>query len=593
MVIFSHIQFRIIIITLFFIFSSTTIFSQKPPLDSLEIQKIVDSAILFKKEYKYDLAIKKMQRALEVSYDTPFNSLTYIITGHLSRIYILNGQYDLGLKYLNNQLDYINLHAEFSSSKEKVLNNISIAYYYKGDYHQAIIYALEALHIAEYKNDLDFLITVYSNLGNLYRITKQPKNAIKILKKSIRLSKTQENLTVEASALNNLGLVYRDQKTYDSAYFYLNAAIKLKKQIKSTTLASTYHSLSSLFIKTDRFEQSLTYLKLALEANKDHNNQNGIIHDYLGLGNYYYTLKQNNKAKDYYDKALLLARKTKNLDLVAQLQLKYSALFEEEKNYQASLNAYKEADRIMDSLNSIAREKEAIQIKVLYESEKKDHELAIIKNELSSKNNRIAKQRLFIFLAVLGCIILGLILYILRNRFITSKILLDQQLQNTQNALQSTQDLLIQKQEERDQIALKLKSRIKDSSSDLKAQLTASEKEIQDLKVFYDLRKQMQQTLSHGKHDHMELSQLKDMISNLFIEQKHLSFITTLKQNYPTLTDEDLRLCAAIKQRLLNSEIAIFLQISTNTLYTRKSRLKQKLSLKHNEDLNSFIHSFS
>ncbi|WP_228404809.1 helix-turn-helix transcriptional regulator [Chryseobacterium wanjuense] len=55
------------------------------------------------------------------------------------------------------------------------------------------------------------------------------------------------------------------------------------------------------------------------------------------------------------------------------------------------------------------------------------------------------------------------------------------------------------------------------------------------------------------------------------------------------LTTNDLRICALIKLNLTNKEIVQYENISVRTIETKKYRIKKKLGLDTNTDLNKWI----
>lgn len=91
----------------------------------------------------------------------------------------------------------------------------------------------------------------------------------------------------------------------------------------------------------------------------------------------------------------------------------------------------------------------------------------------------------------------------------------------------------------------------------------------------------------------MEIKHIKEMISNLFIDKSSQEFHKALKAEFPKLTFDDLRLCSYLKHRFLNVEIAEFLETSPEAVYTRKSRLRQKLNLEKNQDINDFLSNYT
>ncbi len=56
----------------------------------------------------------------------------------------------------------------------------------------------------------------------------------------------------------------------------------------------------------------------------------------------------------------------------------------------------------------------------------------------------------------------------------------------------------------------------------------------------------------------------------------HEGFVDGLREEYPTLADKDVEICAMIKLGLQSRDIALLMGMSDNTLKTRKKRLKKE-----------------
>lgn len=132
-----------------------------------------------------------------------------------------------------------------------------------------------------------------------------------------------------------------------------------------------------------------------------------------------------------------------------------------------------------------------------------------------------------------------------------------------------------------------------EDTEELKKQLESRKAELENVTLFYDLRSQMDKLIQDKSPvARMEIRHIKEMISNLFIDKSNQEFHRSLKQNFPKLTFDDLRLCSYLKQRFLNVEIAEFLETSPEAVYTRKSRLRQKLNLSKDQDITDFLANY-
>ena len=65
--------------------------------------------------------------------------------------------------------------------------------------------------------------------------------------------------------------------------------------------------------------------------------------------------------------------------------------------------------------------------------------------------------------------------------------------------------------------------------------------------------------------------------------------IDYLEQHYPNLTEENLRYCALICAGFETDELAILWEISSDSIYKRRTRLRQKLGIEKNQDLKLFF----
>lgn len=128
----------------------------------------------------------------------------------------------------------------------------------------------------------------------------------------------------------------------------------------------------------------------------------------------------------------------------------------------------------------------------------------------------------------------------------------------------------------------------------LETQLEQKKQELSQVNLFYELRSQMDKLIQEKNPvARMEIRHIKEMISNLFIDKNNQDFHKALKKEFPKLTFDDLRLCSYLKHRFLNVEIAEFLETSPEAVYTRKSRLRQKLNLDQDQDINEFLSNYT
>ena len=72
-------------------------------------------------------------------------------------------------------------------------------------------------------------------------------------------------------------------------------------------------------------------------------------------------------------------------------------------------------------------------------------------------------------------------------------------------------------------------------------------------------------------------------------EQKHRNFFKRLKEMYPLLTNNDLRLCACLKLNMETKDIASLMHLSVRAVENNRYRLRKKMNLKPAENLNEYF----
>lgn len=82
---------------------------------------------------------------------------------------------------------------------------------------------------------------------------------------------------------------------------------------------------------------------------------------------------------------------------------------------------------------------------------------------------------------------------------------------------------------------------------------------------------------------------VEDKTFEIQMDELHQDFFKKLKEQFPGLSSNDLRLCAYLKIGLSSKEIADILHILPSSAYISRSRLRKKLNLETEEDLFSFL----
>ena len=77
-----------------------------------------------------------------------------------------------------------------------------------------------------------------------------------------------------------------------------------------------------------------------------------------------------------------------------------------------------------------------------------------------------------------------------------------------------------------------------------------------------------------------------------YFDEVHVDFLKRLKDEYPQLTPKDQRMCVYLKMNLSTKEIVPLMNISVRGVEVSRYRLRKKLGLDSNVNLNEFMMKF-
>lgn len=349
-----------------------------------------------------DAPIEKLQQltAQTVPNDTVNLRLLFAT---ISRCWYDLGIYDSSLRYGEKTMllyDKLNKSIPYGAA----CLTMAKAYNKLGVHPKALAYYNQAKTVAQYNNDNELMAWSDNILGQVYFGQRLYQQAIDCYTRSIKAFNITQNRNGIVSSLLLLGNVYYKQIKDDSAiYCYtesLQTAIKLGD---STAIAINYSNLSRLYLEHQNPTKAIEFAEKALAAIKPGKHITIEAGTYQQLGDIYGELGQFSKAINYVGKALTTARKTDN-KIIAQDSYKslselYMAMHQPLLAYNNLLAAF----RIKDSIQPVAFNRQLAQMQIQYETEKKEAEIKILKQnelinklKLSEQQERINKQSVIV-----------------------------------------------------------------------------------------------------------------------------------------------------------------------------------------------------
>lgn len=381
-------------------------------------------------------------------------------------------------------------------------------------------------------------------------------------------------------AYNSLGSLHDLKKEKEEAERYYNLALtEFEKGNNIAYLPSSYCRLGEIAKEKNEKEVSLDYFKKALALAESSENKQAQVTAMIALGRWHMTFESDMlQAEIYFNKARIIAvalsDKTFEIKTIeALIELK-----KQEGDFEEMSKLQNQVINIKDSFYSFEREQIVKSLEVQFEVSEKNREL-----ELISAEQEVSKLTNILLITLLGVLIIVFtILYFFLKR-INKR---DKQLLKTKEELvqlmeeqkqlkeQQFQNDIEYKESQLSAITIQMleKNELLDEiKSILNQKEPASEKEIKKLVSKYTIQD----------------NNWKDFDN--YFESLNKNFYTRLKNKYPDISANDLKICALIKLNLSIKEMASILNISPDSVKTARHRLRKKLQLNTEENLTDFI----
>lgn len=263
--------------------------------------------IIHKRLGDYRTAISFAQKSIKNFSLLGKDKLVASATNNIGSLYKRLGRYEEAINAFRTSL----------TLREKLKDSIGMAncFLNLGTFHNELgnyNIALENLDKSEvlflrHKKDLG-LSKVYTNKGNSYFKLENSNKALEFYKKSIEI---KDKLGVQANrdiVLNNIGIIYKNQGEFNTALSYFKKSAELKEKENINSYSGVYNNIGSLFQESKDLEEALSYYHKSLLEAKNNNNAivqlevlKNISEIYAELGLYNKSVQYNNIYNSFRD----------------------------------------------------------------------------------------------------------------------------------------------------------------------------------------------------------------------------------------------------------------------------------------------------
>ncbi len=486
---------------------------------------------------------------------------------------VVHGNYDKALELVTESQQ---VAAKLKNGKmlaEAYLRKSSI-YLNKGDFASAMEVVLKAAEISDTIKPANLQLKgiVLSDIARVERHRGNYTAAIEPTKKAIETFKEIKDEKWEMIAVNQLGNIYWYLEDYKNALIQYQHSLGIAKKLnRDYNIAVVKNNIGAIYAKQGNHKKALEMYFESHEITEKIGSKSNLITSFESIGSSYFELKNYNTAIKYFTDGINLGEEIGALDDLNYIYKSRANAYETSGKYNLALQDQKKHQAINDSIFNKSSDDKIEELKAKYETEKKEKEISIQKGEieiLKGKEKISKNQRLLLFLGLISIVILGCLLYYGVHQKLKSSRLEREKLNND----------LEYKKKELTSYALHLakKNEVLESLKQKAKELNFSNNT-----TSYN---QLIQTINFNIQDDNNWGNFKK-----YFDEVHKDFNNNVKQKYPTVTSNELRLMSLLKMNLTSKEIANILNISHEGIKKARYRLRKKLNMSSDDSLQDLV----
>ena len=417
-------------------------------------------------------------------------------------------------------------------------------------------------------------------LGDIEEKRGNREQAIKFYNNALDIFIQTDDYVYQSNAHINLGFTYFNMKDYENALVNLNKGVELaeKYRLKGNYSRGLGH-LGIINLHKGNYTKAREYLEKGITFDKRFRQSGPSGFKLLHLGRVEMAENNFTKAINHFDESLKISKEIKNKRVERDVYRTYIEVFEKTNRFKKANNYTKLYVKLKDSLQRAFNNKEIEDLKILYETEKKEAALKLQDEEIKNLNAQAENDKLTKILygggAIAGLVLSGLLFFGFRQRM-------------KKNEIEREKQEEIYKQE----IAFK------------KKELTSQTLHLVQKNTFIqELKENLEKIKKSPELFKVEFRRLVMLLKKESAEDKdwevfksyfsevHNNFDEKIKAITNDITEKEIRLASFLRMNLTTKEIASMLNVLPDSVLKSKYRLKKKLNLDKEVDLANFLNT--
>ncbi len=256
-----------------------------------------------------------------------------------------------------------------------------------GNYEKAVELLYRALKIHEQKKDQSSINEALNNIAIVLKKAKQYDESQRMFERVLLTD------SLNTDVLMNLGNLYGEKGELETAEKYYLKALKIDEESGNERfVAFDLENLGNLYIKKKAYDKALSYGMRALRIREGLPYKIDNIYSLKQMGIIYLKKNDHATAKNYLVEAEKVARSINAKFQLKDIYKNSAQVHFKEQNYLKAFEHQKNFSDLNDSLLNKETQRLINGIKIKYETQKKDQQIALLAKEKQLQEKEIQKE---------------------------------------------------------------------------------------------------------------------------------------------------------------------------------------------------------
>ena len=433
----------------------------------------------------------------------------------------------------------------------------------------AVTYTMNGLEINE-KNSFENSPIDYQVVGELLYKIREYEESVQFSLKALKIwefGKVQKDIQRMMWACNTIALGFHRLQNYDSAFFYYNKAMLYADELKLDIWKGIISgNMGQIYFAQKKYDTALTLLQTDYNISKKDKLYDNAANSLQWAARTQLQLGNNEVALQYVREAFYLLEKIPNMNYLRNTYQAATEVFKSLENYDSAFYYNTKYGALNDSLERVVALSGIAVSKARANDEKSRYRIQSLQKE---KEKQVFQRNILIAAIILFGVVGFLVITKQRLKAKLEVARAEQERQRMQQEMVFAREQLNMFTEnivEKTNMIEKLEEQVRDKTVSTEQQMLITELGQQTILTEDDWIK-----------------------FKILFEKIYPTFFKQIKKTAPDITLAEMRMAALVLLQLNSKQTAAILGISVDSVHKTRQRLRQRLQLNSDINLDDYI----